>query len=254
MSAAPGGAEKPDILLVEDEPALRLVTRMACENAGFRVREAATGADALRLTDTQRPDLVLLDLMLPDMDGFDVCRELRRRDQALPVIMLTARAEEVDKVVGLELGADDYLAKPVGTRELVARIRAHLRKARLFQDASAPTAAGGAAADSPDTQAPAGPAIRLGPLEVRTAAREVYASGRPVTLTRTEFDILALLARHPGAALTRDQIVTDVWGYDAPDTVGGDRLVDSHIKNLRAKLGQPWIVTVPRVGYKLVIH
>ncbi|HEU5315481.1 MAG TPA: response regulator transcription factor [Chloroflexota bacterium] len=229
-----GAAGAPDILLVEDEPALRLVTRLACEGAGFRVREAATGADALRLTDERRPDLVLLDLMLPDMDGFDVCRALRRRDETLPVIMLTARADEVDKVVGLELGADDYLAKPVGTRELVARIRAHLRKAKLL------AGVGGEAM------------LRAGALEIRTAAREVYAAGRSVTLTRTEFDILALLARHAGAALTRDQIVTGVWGYDAPETVGGDRLVDSHIKNLRAKLDGPWIVTVPRVGYKLV--
>ncbi|HET6316210.1 MAG TPA: response regulator, partial [Chloroflexota bacterium] len=123
-------ANRADILLVEDEPSLRLVTRLACEGAGFRVREAATGADALRLAVVQRPDLVLLDLMLPDLDGYDVCRELRRRDEALPVIMVSARAEEIDKVVGLELGADDYLTKPFGTRELIARIRSHLRKAR----------------------------------------------------------------------------------------------------------------------------
>jgi DNA-binding response OmpR family regulator len=173
---------------------------------------------------------VLLDLMLPDMDGFDVCRELRRLDAALPIIMLTARAEEIDKVIGLELGADDYLCKPVGTRELVARIRSHLRRARLSSDQSV---------------------LRIGPLEIRTAAREVDAAGQPVSLTRTEFDILTLLARHAGAALTREQIITGVWGYDAPDTAGGDRLVDSHVKNLRSKLGGPWIVTVPRVGYKL---
>jgi DNA-binding response OmpR family regulator len=238
-----------DILLVEDEPALRLVTRMACENAGFHVREAATGSDALRLAAERRPDLVLLDLMLPDMDGFDVCRELRRTDETLPVIMLTARAEEVDKVVGLELGADDYLAKPVGTRELVARIRSHLRRARLLSSAA------GASIHSPsDGELPpsSGPSLRVGALEIRTAAREVLAAGRPVTLTRTEFDILALLARHAGATLTREQIITDVWGYDASETVGDDRLVDSHVKNLRNKLAGPWIVTVPRVGYKLV--
>jgi DNA-binding response OmpR family regulator len=228
-------AAAADILLVEDEPSLRLVTRLACEGAGFHVREAATGADALRLAGVQRPDLVLLDLMLPDMDGYDVCRELRRQDDTLPVIMVSARSEEVDKVVGLELGADDYLTKPFGTRELIARIRAHLRKTRPAAPVSLPTPAD---------------ALRVGPIEIRPAAREVAVAGRPVTLTRTEFDILTQLARNVGAALTREQIIAGVWGYDAPDA--GDRLVDSHVKNIRRKLDGPWIATVPGVGYKLV--
>ncbi len=237
-ASASATATAPDILLVEDEPSLRLVTRLACENAGFRVREAATGADALRLAGLQRPDLVLLDLMLPDMDGYDVCRALRRQDETLPVIMVSARSEEVDKVIGLELGADDYLTKPFGTRELIARIRAHLRKARPpAQAVPAPP------------PVPAG-TVRAGPIEIRPAAREVAVAGRPVTLTRTEFDILTLLARNAGAALTREQIIAGVWGYDAPDA--GDRLVDSHVKNIRRKIDGPWIATVPGVGYKLV--
>ena len=231
--------KEADILLVEDEPSLRLVTRLACESAGFSVREAPTGADALSHYRAARPDLVLLDLMLPDMDGYDVCRVLRRLDETLPVIMVTARGEEVDKVIGLELGADDYLTKPYGTRELIARIRAQLRKARL-----AP----------PSTPSPTNPALRIGPLDLSLQAREVRVGGRPVTLTRTEFDILAFLAQHTGAALTREQIVTAVWGYDAAESLDDDRLVDSHVKNLRRKLGPlggALIQTLPRVGYKL---
>ncbi|HET7770834.1 MAG TPA: response regulator transcription factor [Chloroflexota bacterium] len=239
-----------DVLLVEDEPSLRLVTRLACESAGFSVREAPTGAEALAQFRAARPDVVLLDLMLPDMDGYDVCRQLRRLDETLPVIMVTARGEEVDKVIGLELGADDYLTKPYGTRELVARIRTQLRKARLTAPPpstplSAPTAA------STPTSANV---IRAGPIDVSLAAREVRVGGRSVTLTRTEFDILAFLAQHAGAALTREQIITAVWGYDAAETLDGDRLVDSHVKNLRRKLGAdgaPRIQTLPRVGYKL---
>ena len=232
--------KEADILLVEDEPSLRLVTRLACESAGFSVREAPTGADALSQYRAARPDLVLLDLMLPDMDGYDVCRALRRMDETLPVIMVTARGEEVDKVIGLELGADDYLTKPYGTRELIARIRAQLRKARLA---------------SPHVVQPTGATTtRIGPIDLSLEAREVRVSGSAVTLTRTEFDILAFLAQHAGAALTREQIVIAVWGYDAAESLDDDRLVDSHIKNLRRKLGPvagPWIQTLPRVGYKL---
>ena len=227
-----------DVLLVEDEPSLRLVTRLACESAGFSVREAPTGADALALFRAARPDVVLLDLMLPDMDGYDVCRELRRLDETLPVIMVTARGEEVDKVIGLELGADDYLTKPYGTRELIARIRTQLRKARLISH-------------QPVVGAGSGTTIRVGPIDIYVDAREVTVSGRSVTLTRTEFDILAFLAQHTGAALTREQIITAVWGYDGAEGIGDDRLVDSHIKNLRHKLGGSWIQTLPRVGYKL---
>ena len=243
-----------DILLVEDEPSLRLVTRLACESAGFRVREAPNGAEALALFRAARPDLVLLDLMLPDMDGYDVCRELRRLDQTLPVIMVTARGEEVDKVIGLELGADDYLTRPYGTRELIARIRAQLRKSRLFshRDTNGAAAAHSSAATSngPTT----GAVVRVGSIAIRPDAREVTAGGLPITLTRTEFDILAFLAQHAGAVLTREQIITSVWGYDGAGEVGDDRLVDSHIKNLHHTLGprvSHVIQTVPRIGYKL---
>ena len=235
-----------DVLLVEDEPSLRLVTRLACESAGYRVREAPTGAEALSLFRAQRPDVVLLDLMLPDMDGYDVCRALRREDESVPVIMVTARGEEADKVIGLELGADDYLTKPYGTRELIARIRARLRTSRATAAQATPVTA--------VTAVPTGTALRVGPIDVFTTAREVTVAGRPVTLTRTEFDILAFLAGHLGAALTREQIITAVWGYDAAAGVGDDRLVDSHVKNLRNKLGElggSLIQTVPRVGYKL---
>ncbi len=242
------------VLLVEDDASLRLVTRVACEAAGFTVREAATGAAALDLAGSERPDVVVL-----DMDGYDVCRELRRHDLRLPIIMVSARGEEVDKVIGLELGADDYLSKPFGTRELVARIRAQLRKAQAVPG-SAP--APGATPGQPDGAGPAGTpgsgVLRVATLAVDPAAREVAVDGRPVTLTRTEFDILLVLARHVGQALSRAQIVSTVWGYEAS---AEDRIVDSHIKNLRRKLGDaataaggqaPAILTVPQVGYKLV--
>jgi two-component system, OmpR family, response regulator RegX3 len=257
------------VLLVEDDASLRLVTRVACEAAGFSVREAAGGREALDQAAAARPDVVVLDLMLPDMDGYDVCRELRRHDQRLPIIMVSARGEEVDKVIGLELGADDYLAKPFGTRELVARIRAQLRKALAPAAAApaapvagaAPEAANGGAAGVAGAANAANPAgdgsVRVGTLTIDPAAREVALAGQALALTRTEFDILHVLARHLGQALTRAQIVSAVWGYQSS---AEDRIVDSHIKNLRRKLAEvasgagsaaPAIQTVPQVGYKL---
>ena len=259
QNAALAGGRAAHVLLVEDDTNLRLVTRLACESAGFAVREASTGAAALEAAARARPDVVLLDLMLPDMDGYDVCRALRQRDARLPIIMVTARGEETDKVVGLELGADEYLTKPYGTRELIARIRTQLRRARLVETTPSPVWKDGnsgpahAVAERP-AEAVRESDVQVGALRVLPDEREVYVDGQPVRLTRTEFDLLSHLARHAGKALSRAQLVAAVWGYDSD---GGDRLVDSHIKNLRRKLAAygpaaPEIGTVPQIGYKLV--
>ena len=230
------------ILVVEDDPAVRLSLGLTCQKEGFEVAEAADGSEALAELARGRPDLVLLDLMLPGLSGFDVCRELRQRDQNLSVIILTARGDEVDKVVGLELGADDYITKPFSPRELIARIRAVLRRSAR---ASESTADSDNSVNSDE--------LRLGTLTIDLAARTVVVAGRPVALTRTEFDLLAALASQARRALTRDQLVQRVWGYEA----GGEtRLLDSHIAHLRAKLeadpSRPrYVQTVRDVGYLL---
>lgn len=226
---------------MEDDPTVRRSIRLACEKEGFRVHEASAGPEALERIAMGRPDLVLLDLMLPGISGYDVCREIRRADEELPIIMVTAKGEEVDKVIGLELGADDYVTKPFGPRELIARIRANLRKR-------------GGATDVTGSPAAVRSALRIGQLVIGLAEREVAIGGRPVSLTRTEFEILSYLARNGGQVLTRAQIVAQAWGYDSGD---GGRLLDSHIKNLRRKIEPDprrpgFIVTVRQVGYKLV--
>jgi DNA-binding response OmpR family regulator len=164
---------------------------------------------------------VVLDLSLPDTNGLDVCREIRRTDPIVPIIMVTAKSEEIDKVIGLELGADDYVTKPFGVRELVARIRANLRKAEARRTAMVQE---DVATDD---------AMRLGPLLVRLAERQVTLDGRPVSLTRTEFEILSMLLEHVGRVITREQIIERVWGLA---TEGDDRLVDAHVRNLRQKI------------------
>ena len=241
----PGAAGNPQparILIVEDDPAVRLSLRLTCQKEGFEVAEVADGSAALAAFTRGRPDLVLLDLMLPGLSGFDVCRELRHRDQNLSVIILTARGDEVDKVVGLELGADDYITKPFSPRELIARIRAVLRRSARTSESTA---------DSDNSVSD--DELRVGALTIDLAARTVVVAGRPVALTRTEFDLLAALAGQARRALTRDELVQRVWGYEAG---GGTRLLDSHIAHLRAKLeadpSRPrYVQTVRDVGYLL---
>ncbi|NWF81787.1 MAG: response regulator transcription factor [Chloroflexi bacterium] len=222
------------ILVVDDEPAIVQIARDYLERAGFRVVTAGDGPTALRLARTERPALLVLDLMLPGMDGLDVTRTLRQdpATRTLPIIMLTARVEESDRLIGLELGADDYITKPFSPRELVARVRAVLRR-------------------SEGAGAPAGP-IQLGALSIDLERRSVRRDGVPVELTATEFDLLAVLAREPGRPFTRSQLLDLV--YDVSYS-GYDRTVDAHIKNLRRKLepepGAPrYILTVYGVGYK----
>jgi DNA-binding response OmpR family regulator len=212
------------LLVVEDEDAIAEPLVEGLEREGFAVERAATGEAAL---DAEEPDLVLLDLRLPDLDGLEVCRRLRERSR-VPIIVVTARGEEVDRVVGLELGADDYLVKPYGLRELIARIRAVLRRTE-----SAPST---------------GP-MRVDGLEVDSRARRATLNGADVPLTPREFDLLALLIADPGAAVSRERIFEEVWGTR---WYGSGKTIDVHVAALRRKLGDPtWIETVRGVGFRL---
>jgi two-component system response regulator MtrA len=220
------------ILLVEDDPSIREITALGLQVAGFTVSTAADGLEGLDRWRAERPDLVLLDVMLPRMDGLELCRAIRR-EATTPVVMLTARGDTIDVVVGLESGADDYVKKPFEMPELVARVRAALRRH---------------AVDAGTTDA----LLHLGPLRIDLAGRTVERNGRDIPLTRTEFDLLAELARHAGQVLTRDLLLDRVWGYDY---LGDSRLVDVAVGRLRAKVetdpAQPvLILTVRGAGYK----
>jgi two-component system phosphate regulon response regulator PhoB len=221
------------VLIVEDEPDIRDLLVFHLEREGYQVTRSRSGAEALRLVQASPPDLVLLDLMLPEIDGLEVCRRLRRdpATQAIPIVMLTARGDEVDRVLGLEMGADDYVVKPFSPRELVARIRAVLRRAR----------------PSPGT-AP----ITVGRLSIDPAAHTVMVDGAPVTLTRKEFDLLRALVEARGRVLTREFLLDHVWGYTAAGEIES-RTVDVHVRRLRQKLGPEGqrIGTVTGVGYRL---
>jgi two-component system alkaline phosphatase synthesis response regulator PhoP len=231
------------VLVVDDEERLRELLRGYLAQAGFTVLLAADGSQALELAHAHRPDLVVLDLMLPGIDGLEVCRRLRTFSDAY-VLMLTARAEEIDRVVGLEVGADDYLTKPFSPRELVARARAMLRRPR-----------GDAAREEPASAATP-PSIReLGPLRIDDLRHEVTLDEVPLVLTTTEYGLLSALAAHPGRAFTRSQLLEHVWGADY---FGDDHVVDVHIANLRKKLSDgsaqsQLIETVRGVGYRLKI-
>jgi DNA-binding response OmpR family regulator len=215
------------VLVVEDEAAIAEVAEMYLEQGGFRVRWAPTGADALKQLDDPSIDIVLLDLMLPDADGVDLFREFRAR-RPIPVIMVTARDAEADRVLGLELGADDYVTKPFSPRELVARVRAVLRR--------------GTAAEA------SAPAIDAHGVHLDLEARELTVGGEPVELTRREFDLLAYVMARPGRVFTRAQLLEAVWGYPSDiDT----RTVDVHVAQVRRKLGGACpLRTVRGVGYK----
>jgi len=223
------------ILLVEDDPSIREVTAIGLRAAGFDVDTAPDGAAGLERWRQAQPDLVLLDVMLPRLDGLEVCREIRRAS-TVPILMLTARGDTIDVVVGLEAGADDYVKKPFEMPELVARIRAALRRRRS-------TAEAGSAA-----------ALELGPLAIDTAGRTVRRGDEEIALTRTEFDLLVELAQRPGQVLTRDQLLDHVWGYDY---LGDSRLVDVAMGRVRAKVERDpanpeLLLTVRGSGYKAV--
>ena len=227
-----------NILLVEDDDSIAEPLRKGLEREGYTVHRVATGREALATTGAE---MVLLDLGLPDIDGLDVCRRLRA-SSSVPIIVVSARGEEIDRVLGLELGADDYLTKPFSVRELVARIRAILRRTASDAPSSAPS--GGAAGSGDDSGAQ-----RIGALEIDRRTHRVRLGEDDLDLTPKEFSLLALLAEDPGALRTRAEILDQVWD---PNWYGPTKTLDVHVASLRKKLGDPgWIETVRGVGFRL---
>jgi DNA-binding response OmpR family regulator len=218
------------VLVVEDEASIASFVSLYLKNAGYDVRTAATGGEALSAVASSQPSLIVLDLMLPDIDGIEICRRIRQSSD-VPILMLTARDEDVDKIIGLEVGADDYMTKPFNPRELVARVKSILRRS------------------TPDRKARESETIRHGDLFVDAGRREAKVGDEEVQLAPKEFDLLWELLDHRGLVLTRDQLLERVWGY----TFAGDtRTVDVHVRQLRRKLGDASpIVTVWGVGYKV---
>jgi DNA-binding response OmpR family regulator len=223
-------ATAPTVLVVEDESSIASFVSLYLKNAGYAVRTAATGGDALTQAAAHEPALIVLDLMLPDIDGIEVCKRIRQRSD-VPILMLTARDEDVDKIIGLEVGADDYLTKPFNPRELVARVKSILRRA------------------TPERRERESETITHGDLLIDAGRREVHVGDEEIQLAPKEFDLLWELLDHRGLVLTRDQLLERVWGY----TFAGDtRTVDVHVRQLRRKLGEASpIVTVWGVGYKV---
>ncbi|GAB4502898.1 MAG: response regulator transcription factor [Anaerolineales bacterium] len=219
------------ILLVDDEASIVSLAKMYLERDGFHIISAENGIQALESVTRQKPALLVLDVMLPGADGFEVCKRLRAAQNPIPILMLTARDDDIDKILGLELGADDYLTKPFNPRELVARVRALLRRAnRQPENDSAP--------------------VRLGALMIDSARHEATLNGLPLELRTQEFDLLLTLAKQPGRAFTREQLLQQAWGFEY---FGQTRTVDVHIAQLRKKLGARGIKieTVTGVGYRI---
>jgi two-component system alkaline phosphatase synthesis response regulator PhoP len=229
---------KPMILVVDDERNILELVKFNLEKAGYRVIMAGDGKEACYLTRSEKPDLIILDVMLPEMDGFEVCQIIKKDStiSEIPIIMLTARTEEIDKVLGLEIGADDYMTKPFSPRELVARVKAILRRT---------------AKKSPETLADS-EVINTGGLIIDPQRFEVYLEGEKLDLTRKEFELIRYLAKSPGRVLTRDYLLENIWGYEYR---GDTRTVDVHIRHLRQKIesdpaNPQYIETVRGIGYK----
>lgn len=218
------------ILIVDDEPNIIELATLYLERDGFKVEGVSTGKDALLKQESSNPDLIILDLMLPDIDGFEVCRQIRAR-ASVPILMLTARKEDVDKIVGLELGADDYLTKPFNPRELVARVKAILRRSQ--------------------TEYKPSETLTIGNLTIDIARHEVTNNGKPVTLRTKEFALLVALTQNLGIVLSREKLLEMVWGYDY---YGETRTVDVHINHLRDKIAGSGtdIETLRGTGYKMI--
>jgi DNA-binding response OmpR family regulator len=223
-------ASAQSVLVVEDEASIASFVSLYLKNAGYAVRTASNGTEALALVEGEKPSLIVLDLMLPDIDGIEICRRIRQKSD-VPILMLTARDEDVDKIIGLEVGADDYMTKPFNPRELVARVKSILRRA------------------TPARKERESEVIQHGDLVVDSGRREVKVGDQEIQLAPKEFDLLWELLDHRGLVLTRDQLLERVWGY----TFAGDtRTVDVHVRQLRRKLGDASpIVTVWGVGYKV---
>ena len=221
----------PNILVVDDEPNIIELAKLYLEREGYQVEGVGTGGDALSRFGSFHPDLLILDLMLPDIDGFEVCRQIRAKSD-VPILMLTARKEDVDKIVGLELGADDYFTKPFNPRELVARVKAILRR---YQAGLKPS----------DT-------MEIGKLKIDPSRYEVTVNGQPVKLRTKEFSLLATFAQHLGLVMSREKLLELVWGYDY---YGETRTVDVHVKNLRDKIAGSGvhIETIRGMGYKMAV-
>lgn len=224
------------LLFIEDDDQIRLALRLVLEDEGYIVREAADGRSGLAAFHADEPDLVLLDIRLPDMSGFDVCRALRAMS-IVPIVMVTAQTDTQDMVTGLEAGADDYVTKPVVPKELAARVRAHLRRVQLQS-----------------STAGFGQSEMMGDIDLRREQGLVFKSGQELSLTKTEFNLLCEFADHPNVVLSRDQLLERVWGYDY---LGDSRLVDAHVRRLRVKIeDQPddpkLILTVRGIGYRLM--
>jgi DNA-binding response OmpR family regulator len=215
------------IVVIEDEQSIADAVAARLRNERYEVAVANDGPAGVTLCERARPDLVVLDLMLPGLDGIEVCKRIQR-DRAVPVLMLTARDSEADLLVGLAIGADDYMTKPFSMRELIARVNALLRRI-----------------DRPYVE-PEPASVTIGTIDLDPTTRRVHANGEPVHLTPTEFDLLHYLAARPGRVATREELLGQVWGYDIPS---GARTVDSHIRSLRRKLGPELIRTVHGVGY-----
>ncbi len=227
------------ILVVEDEPALQETLIYSLQKQGYQVKSALDGEEAIQSAREFQPDLIILDIMLPVFDGFEVCRILRQ-EMNTPILMLTARDDEIDRVIGLELGADDYITKPFSMRELMARVKAQLRRVRLIREERE-------AEDSPGKET-----VRFGNLTLDLTRREVLLGEQPVSLKPKEFDLLLFLARHRGHVLSRELILERVWGWDF---TGGSRTVDVHVRWLREKIepdpaSPVRIVTVRGAGYR----
>jgi len=232
-----------NVLIVEDEATLLETLEYNLSRQGYEVCTAADGPTALEVARRERPDLIVLDVMLPGLDGFEVCRVLRQ-EMNVPILMLTARAEEVDKIVGLEVGADDYMTKPFSMRELIARIKALLRRVRMTREDVA------AEAGAPETEEDQ---LELGDLTIDLARHEVVRGGEPLKLKPKEYELLTFLVRNRGIVLSRDVILERVWGWDYG---GGSRTVDVHIRWLREKVepdpaNPRRIITVRGVGYRM---
>jgi DNA-binding response OmpR family regulator len=228
------------VLIVEDELTLRETLEYNLTRQGYEVSSAADGLTGLAMARQESPDLIILDVMLPGMDGFEVCRILRQ-EMSMPILMLTARADEVDKVVGLELGADDYLTKPFSMRELLARVKGLLRREQLIREKL-----------GAENIHPLGEKLVFGDLSIDLVRNEILCQGEPLHLKPKEFDLLVFFARNQGIALSRDQILAQVWGWDYS---GGSRTVDVHVRWLREKIeadpSHPArIVTVRGIGYR----
>jgi DNA-binding response OmpR family regulator len=224
------------ILVVEDEPAVAMGLEYGLKSEGFNVLRAANGKQALALAESSDPHLILLDIRLPDISGFDVCKLLRTRGMRQPILILTARDEELDRVMGLELGADDYVVKPYRLRELIARVRALLRRA--YGELAVPVSGG---------------KLRFGDVEIDLEKLQVLKNGKIIDLTPTEFRLLRYLVSNPERPFSRADLIETIWGYDSD--IGSDRTVDVHMRHVREKLepdaaNPRWLVTVRGIGYK----